>query len=332
MLVKNSFEEYFDDLKESVYQALIRDYSFVKKPEINLLKFSENITCLVTENEHKYVLQINRIGYHNDEELESELLWMQELAGQLDIEIATVYKGEDGELLHYIDSPKGNKYRYSVQSFVKGESLRKMSGDKLYEQMQQLGKITAKLHLISEKRTESKEKLKTFTWDIEDTLSENSRWGYYLELWNMSIEEKSFFEKVNTKIKDRLLKYGRNATNYGLIHADLHSENILIDGENIAVIDFDDCGYSWFLYDFASAVSQFVDNIDELKKSFLKGYESIRKLKEIDKEMIDDMILLRRLVRMGWMISHKDNGVFEREGERYYKKTYDMAKKYLESK
>ena len=148
MLVKNGFEEYFDDLKESVYQALIRDYSFVKKPEINLLKFSENITCLVTENEHKYVLQINRIGYHNDEELKSELLWMQELAGQLDIEIATVYKGEDGELLHYIDSPKGNKYRYSVQSFVKGESLRKMSGDKLYEQMQQLGKITAKLHQI----------------------------------------------------------------------------------------------------------------------------------------------------------------------------------------
>jgi len=27
----------------------------------------------------------------------------------------------------------------------------------------------------------------------------------------------------------------------------------MIDGDRLTVIDFDDCGYSWYLYDFASA-------------------------------------------------------------------------------
>ena len=64
-------------------------------------------------------------------------------------------------------------------------------------------------------------------------------------------------------------RYGRNSTRsragcelswrnlgskpdaFGLIHADLHLENALFDGDAVRVIDFDDCGFGYWLYDLA---------------------------------------------------------------------------------
>ena len=45
---------------------------------------------------------------------------------------------------------------------------------------------------------------------------------------------------------------------FGLVHADLRLANLLVEDEKVNVIDFDDCGYSWFMYDFGTAVS-FID-------------------------------------------------------------------------
>ncbi len=33
--------------------------------------------------------------------------------------------------------------------------------------------------------------------------------------------------------------------------------NLLIDGDRVTLIDFDDCGFGWFMYDFAAAISFF---------------------------------------------------------------------------
>ena len=31
--------------------------------------------------------------------------------------------------------------------------------------------------------------------------------------------------------------------------------NLLVDGRDVSVIDFDDCGFGWFMYDLGSSVS-----------------------------------------------------------------------------
>jgi Ser/Thr protein kinase RdoA (MazF antagonist) len=39
---------------------------------------------------------------------------------------------------------------------------------------------------------------------------------------------------------------------YGLIHQDAHAGNFFVaDGDKITLFDFDDCVYSWFIYDIA---------------------------------------------------------------------------------
>ena len=71
----------------------------------------------------------------------------------------------------------------------------------------------------------------------------------------------------------RLRAYGRGADRYGLIHADFRLANLLIHNGDTRVIDFDDCGIGWFLYDAATAVSFFEDRTDvpELMEAWMEA-------------------------------------------------------------
>ena len=55
---------------------------------------------------------------------------------------------------------------------------------------------------------------------------------------------------------------------YGLVHADIRLANLLVDGGHVRVIDFDDCGFTWFMYDFATTVSFMEDHprVPELQR------------------------------------------------------------------
>ena len=259
LLNTGAYSESFQEMLPDITRAFHHDYDFIKNGKIELLKFSENIVCLVKEpadETKKAVIRIHRPGYHLRNELEAELNWITQINEQTDISTATVYRGVNGEILQKLTTAAGNQYTYSVQSFIQGIPIRQLSGDNLYEQLKKTGGVAAKLHNMEENQPHNPEKFKRFTWDIEDTLYENSRWGSYKEFPYMDSEGQDILSRAAGIIEKRLSLYGRNIRNYGLIHADLHSENILVEGDRISLIDFDDCGYSWFLYDLACAISQ----------------------------------------------------------------------------
>ncbi len=49
------------------------------------------------------------------------------------------------------------------------------------------------------------------------------------------------------------------AHTFSVIHADLHAGNVLVDGDRLTVIDFDDSGFGWHQYDAAVALFHFAD-------------------------------------------------------------------------
>ena len=73
--------------------------------------------------------------------------------------------------------------------------------------------------------------------------------------------------------------YGQDAKRFGLVHADIRLANLLVDGDHVRVIDFDDCGFSWFMYDFATTVSFMEDHprVPELRDAWVEGYRSVRR-------------------------------------------------------
>ena len=84
--------------------------------------------------------------------------------------------------------------------------------------------------------------------------------------------------------------------------------NLLVDQNGIRVIDFDDCGYGWFMYDFAATISFVEDDprILEFKSAWLEGYLTQRRLSAEDIQEIDTFVMLRRMALLAWIGSHME--------------------------
>ena len=58
---------------------------------------------------------------------------------------------------------------------------------------------------------------------------------------------------IRKNIEKSLSKLPRDISSFGMIHADMHSQNVLIQADKLSVIDFADACYGW--YGFALAVA-----------------------------------------------------------------------------
>ena len=110
-------------------------------------------------------------------------------------------------------------------------------------------------------------------------------------------------EAVETQVCQRLERFGKAPERYNLIHADMRLANLLVDDTGTRLIDFDDCGYGWLLYDFAAAISFIEDDprIPSLQEAWVRGYRKVRDLSAEDAAEIDTFIMLRRMALLAWI-------------------------------
>ncbi len=314
-----------EELKQMLEKELGKYYNLGEKYEITLLKYSENYNWLVETGSNKYVLRLCRPGYHSTEELLGELLWIQELEKSADVRMPVVIKNNQGELLTQL-----SEYNCTMFSFLEGTTLRGIDGEELLGYLQEIGTITAKLHCQVQQWSGANELIR-FTWNFEDLLGKDARVGDWRNHPRLSEEERIVYEKSEQIIGEKLEQYGKNPDNYGLIHSDFNINNVLVDQGKVQVLDFDDCGFGWFLYDLSTSVLEYDEGIREKIAAWVKGYEKERKLSEIDKSMIPTFIVMRKIVRIGWIASHMENDTVKKVTDSYYEHTYRMAKTYVES-
>ena len=96
---------------------------------------------------------------------------------------------------------------------------------------------------------------------------------------------------------------------------------------------FDDCGFSWYLYDFAAGIS-FMESdprIPELKQAWLEGYLKVKVLETVDFDEIDTLVMLRRLVLLAWIGSHSEAPEPKALANGFAKTTAELGEKYLVS-
>jgi Ser/Thr protein kinase RdoA (MazF antagonist) len=139
-----------------------------------------------------------------------------------------------------------------------------------------LGTLTARLHRHSRswKRTLAFQRK---TWDFDAMLGARPLWGDWRAGLGLRNPERQLLQKVADALAQRVRTYGQQSQRFGLVHADLRLANLLVDGERLGIIDFDDCGFSWFFYDFAAAVS-FIEHepiVADLQHAWLEGYRTI---------------------------------------------------------
>jgi Ser/Thr protein kinase RdoA (MazF antagonist) len=142
--------------------------------------------------------------------------------------------------------------------------------------------------------------------------------------------EKVFAETVKL-IGQRLERLGKGPGVFNLVHGDMRLANLLMDGERVKVIDFDDCGFSWLLYDCATTVSFFEEKpeVPELIRAWVRGYRRISSLSAEEEFEIETFVMLRRILLVAWIGSHSDTDLARSMGVAYTLGTVPLCERYL---
>ncbi|CAN1493369.1 COG2334 Putative homoserine kinase type II (protein kinase fold) [Paracoccaceae bacterium] len=271
-------------------------YGLPPDTPLTLLNRSENETWLAGG----LILRLHRQGYHTRDEIASELDWLTALQDLPGLRAVRPIAGRDG-MVSDIDG------RFVVGfTPIAGQELQ--PGDDLSRWFAPLGEITARLHLQSRSWTPPS----GFTrkrWDVDTILGPQPHWGDWRHAPGLDADGLRLLERATAALKRDLQAYGTGPDVFGLIHADLRLANLMADDQGLTAIDFDDCGFSWWVYDLASAVS-FIETdprLPDLIARWCEGYAQIAPLHAPDRALIPAMIFLRRVLLTAWLATRADS-------------------------
>ncbi|MEM8790643.1 MAG: phosphotransferase [Pseudomonadota bacterium] len=269
-----------------------------------LINVSENHTYLVEAPGWRSVLRLHRNGYHTRRAIECELAWSAALVAEDVVKTPAAIPGKDGELIQ--TARIGDEPRHLVM-FEFAEGAQPSEDQDLAASFHRLGALAARTHRhsIAWRAPEPFERL---TWDVDAVFGPYATWGDWRDAPNVTADIAEVLEGVEEVVIRRLRAYGQGPERYCLIHADMRLANLLVDGDTTWLIDFDDCGFGWFLYDFAAAISFIEDHpqVPSLKAAWLAGYQEIRALSLDDLAEIDTFIMLRRMALLAWIGTHTE--------------------------
>jgi Ser/Thr protein kinase RdoA (MazF antagonist) len=297
---------------------------------LKMINHSENTTYLVTPRNgaRPVILRVHREGYHSINGIKSELAWMHALQAEAKVLTPQAIRGLDGEEIQTVAHPALARPRNCVLfHLIDGQEP---GQENLIEPFKQLGEVTARTHIHSMgwKRPPYFERL---SWDFEHSLGKQANWGNWEDGPDMNPERRPLLQRLVDTLERRLQRFGKAPDRFGLIHADFRLANLLIHNGNTRVIDFDDCGIGWFLYDAGTAVSFFEHKpeVPELMEAWKQGYRRVRPLSKEEEDQIWTFILLRRMLLLAWMGSHHETDLAKQEGPAYCAGSCDMAEAYL---
>lgn len=298
--------------------------------QVALLTVSENATFRADDpgRAGPVVLRVHRPGYHTRAEIESELAWIEALRADAVADIPAPLPARAGGHLAGFEMD-GETRAVAAFEFMTGEEPR--MGADLAPGFRDLGAISARLHAHARVWTPPAGFVRK-RWDFRTTIGAAPHWGDWRAAPGLTADGRAVLERLCDTLRARLAAFGDGPDRFGLIHADLRLANLLIDDAGrIGVIDFDDCGFGWFLYDFAAAVSFFEHEpvIPTLREAWVEGYRSVAPLDDADIAMLPDFVMLRRLMLTAWIASHAETPTAQEFGDGYTDGTVALAERYL---
>jgi Ser/Thr protein kinase RdoA (MazF antagonist) len=306
-------------------------YGLPDTGKVTLINLSENATYKIEVADGGcWALRIHRHGYHGKTAIASELQWLMDLRKAGVVTTPKPVAGLDGELIQTLTHPRMQHPRHIVL-FDWEQGAEPDMSQNLIEPFKTLGEAAARMHLHV-RQWQRPAWFNRFTWDFESSLGDAApHWGRWRNGMGVGPDAQKLFGRTVDVIGKRLAHYGKSPERFGLVHGDLRLANLLIIGGEVKVIDFDDCGFSWFMYDAATPVSfyEHEPQVPELIEAWKEGYRRISPLADADAAEIPTFIMLRRLLLVAWIGTRRETDLAKSMGLKYTTDSMALCETFL---
>lgn len=306
--------------------------------QLKLVKYRENAVFSAVRPDGKRVaLRVHRHAYHSDDELRSELQWMQALdrTGIAVPETIAAAAGEPFVVVSTSDIPEPRQV--DMLGWLDGrpvgaiESVQSADAETLAAVYFEAGRLAAQLH----NQATSWQPPASFTrhaWDAEGLVGDQPFWGRFWELDLLSQEQVELIQRARVKARQDLEAFGQTRQNYSLIHADLVPENLLQENGRLKLIDFDDAGFGWHMFELVTALYFHLDApyYDSIRSALFAGYRTERQLGMDDEAKLPLFLFLRSTTYLGWVHTRSETETARELGPMIVERTRALAVVYLQ--
>ena len=234
---------------------------------------------------NRYLLRV--LCTDQPEGVKGEMAWLAALSREAGLPVSEPVPTLEGELVTEIATPEVPRGR--IVSLMRWIDGRRLTTGFRPSHFRAWGRIVARLHQFSA-GWQPPEGFERPVWDWEGQLG-----GRYFDggiedlVASMPQHLKEPFQIVSQEARQVMEGLGKGPDAYGLIHADMYPENVLFKGNEAYPIDFEDCGFGYWLWDIAIALCgwPWTEQWHWMRDAFLEGYAQVRTLPESQLQHLD---------------------------------------------
>ena len=292
--------------------------------EVNFITQRENHIYQIITQDESYCLRVHRKGLRSRDEVYSEILWINTMR-EGGVNVPMVIPSLSGNVMHEIDG-----IIVDVLTWMPGQpmGIDEVLGDfddyaKVYFH---LGEALAELHNVSD-NWDIPVGFTRPVWDREGIIGEEPIWGKFWENHCLYFTDKSALLSVK-HYANEVLEDCDDELDYGLIHADVIPDNVLINNDKATLVNFGDGGFGYRLFDIATILNRAMreKNYELNKEAFLKGYRTQRPL---DEKHLLLFQALRSFTYLGWIIPRLNEPKGSERCKMFIDESCELAARFL---
>jgi Ser/Thr protein kinase RdoA (MazF antagonist) len=277
----------------------------VEAGTLRLLSQMTNVVFHVETPTSRYVLRFHSAGPLAP--LESELIWSEYLAEETLLAVRQPMRTLGGGFLVECTHPTDGT-GYTAALFLWAEGQPATLDTLTEERLMQVGTYLGRLHQHAAVFTPPEGFVRPrLDWDGlfgADALYDPGEGAALFTPDHLRV-----FDAVAERTRAVMEALGTGPEQFGLIHGDFILKNYLLREDSICAIDFEYCGFGYYLYDLAPTLLQVSASGDyaRYKAALLNAYVQLRPIAPPEYDMIETFVAARHVASCRWIASHQDN-------------------------
>ena len=278
---------------------------------------------------NRYLLRVLLSG--DREYAEGEMIWLAALSSDAGLPVPMPVATLDRELMVRVATPGLPAGR--IVSLMRWVDGRRPNASLSHRQYETWGRMVGQLHAFAA-RWQPPAGFQRYIWDWEGLLGGRGFREPVDELVESMPEElQEPFRAASDEVRVTMDILGKGRDAFGIVHGDMYQENILFNGDRVIPIDFEDCGFGYWLWDIAIALEKnpWTESWFRNRDAFLNGYSRVHPLPDSQLKELDTFLAADYATSTLWATAFmRDDPARRSEHEAWRNRNGDKLLRYFE--